>query len=89
MNPALGWIFGIASSVLAGVLIQYFYIPFRLSQAMAATEEKQKRLTVELDELRQGLVTNREIQDQRYFEFYREYQDFRVKVAAKTGVNGR
>ena len=89
MNPAFAWIVGIASSVLSGVLIQYWYVPFKISQEVGGYRERIRKLNEELDELREGVVANREVHDERFREFYKEFHNFRVKVAAKTGINGQ
>jgi len=100
MNPALAWIFGIASSVLAAILIQYFYIPFRISQALAELVGKQeerwnhdterfRNLRQDLQEAYEAISTNRDMHREEIIELRKDFDEFRVKVAAKTGINGR
>jgi hypothetical protein len=89
LNPALSWIIGIASAVLTAVLVQYFYVPFRISQALARYEERVKHIRQDVQDISKAISVNRDAHYRELQELRERFDEFRVKVAAKTGINGR
>lgn len=61
---------------------------FKSGQAIGEADADIKNVKQDIETLYQSISVNNNMQNDRYEEFYKEFESFRRKIAKELGING-
>lgn len=81
----------LAAFIIASVgwVVTVLVLTYRMGKRHEQTTNRLRNHTSDIQELHRIISINQEQQNERYIDFYREFIEFRIKLAAKLGINGR